>query len=159
MVDYEQLVGTLRMWKAAERFPAYALDVDDGYRQAAYADDLVQAMSDAAQHKLPVLQLVSLRNEDGVPESTLTAAICVLESLQILQSVSEAPPATAASRLQSLPDDAMMHPVDLAAALGLPAEALRKRLDRWRKRNEDGWQETTEPRAGEPRYVYRESAV
>jgi hypothetical protein len=58
-----------------------------------------------------------------------------------------------------LPDDAMMNHVELAAAHNLDAEALRKRLDRWRKTNADGWQEISEPRSNEPRYLYRVGAI
>jgi hypothetical protein len=61
--------------------------------------------------------------------------------------------------LSNLPDDAMMNHRDLAAVLKLDAEPLRKRLDRWRKRNGDGWQELTEATSKEPRYLYQVRAV
>ena len=64
-----------------------------------------------------------------------------------------------AACLSGLPDDAMMNSRDLASRLDLPHEPLRKNLDRWRKENSDGWQETTEPRKGEPHYLYRVGAI
>ena len=67
--------------------------------------------------------------------------------------------ACARERLSALADDAMMNHVDIARALGLAAEALRRRLDRWRAKNGDGWQEITEPKRHEPKYVYRIGAV
>jgi hypothetical protein len=59
----------------------------------------------------------------------------------------------------ALPDDAMMNHVDIAKTLGIKREPLRKRLERWRKVNMDGWQQVTEPRRSEPRYVYRIGAI
>ena len=49
----------------------------------------------------------------------------------------------------------------LADAHGVDHEKLRKRLDRWRRKNpgSKGWIENIEPEAKQPRYLYRESAV
>lgn len=63
-----------------------------------------------------------------------------------------------ADRLAELPNEAMMNHVDLASYLTLEAEALRKRLDRWRGEN-DGWQEVHESSSREPKYVYRIGAI
>src|SRR5262249_50432736 len=62
-----------------------------------------------------------------------------------------------ADRLAGLSDAAWMNHVELAEAMGLEAEPLRCRLDRWRKGNpgSDGWREVTERRARQPKYMYR----
>lgn len=49
--------------------------------------------------------------------------------------------------------------LELAQRFGLDAEPARKRLDRWRERNMDGWAEVTDRRRGEPKYVYDLAAV
>jgi len=50
---------------------------------------------------------------------------------------------------------------DLAREYGLPHEALRKRLRRWRKRNDGGWIEVrdSERRSNQPKFLYRPEAV
>lgn len=58
-----------------------------------------------------------------------------------------------------LDDDTWLNHADLASKLEIPAEPLRKRLDRWRKQHGEVWQEAMEPRAGEPQYVYRVGAI
>lgn len=63
------------------------------------------------------------------------------------------------SKLSALSDDAMMTHADLAQALNVNAESLRKRLDRWRKKNGDGWQEVTEPAKNAPKYLYLIQAI
>ncbi|MDA1052660.1 MAG: hypothetical protein O3C40_19565 [Planctomycetota bacterium] len=59
------------------------------------------------------------------------------------------------SLLAGLRDEAMMNHRHLAGVLQLESEPLRKRLNRWRKKNGDGWQELTEATSKEPRYLYR----
>jgi hypothetical protein len=49
--------------------------------------------------------------------------------------------------------------VDLAIRYGRDPEATRKMLDRWRKRNGDGWHEVDNRKQNEPKYLYRLSAV
>jgi hypothetical protein len=49
--------------------------------------------------------------------------------------------------------------IDLATRYGRDPEATRKMLDRWRKRNGDGWHEVDNRRQNEPKYLYRLSAV
>jgi hypothetical protein len=62
-------------------------------------------------------------------------------------------------KLAALPDEAMMNHIDLSAKLTLEAEPLRKRLDRWRERNLDGWRESENRQAREPKYIYRLAAI
>jgi hypothetical protein len=57
------------------------------------------------------------------------------------------------------PDAARMTHVELAEQFGLDPEALRKRLDRWRKHNGTGWEELKDVRHKQPRYVYEMRAV
>jgi DNA-directed RNA polymerase subunit RPC12/RpoP len=47
----------------------------------------------------------------------------------------------------------------LAEIFGVGKEALRKRLDRYRGRNMDGWKENEDRRPREPRYLYQLRAV
>jgi hypothetical protein len=63
------------------------------------------------------------------------------------------------AKLDGLPDEAMMNHADLAQYLSLESEALRKRLDRGRVQNKEGWQEVDEPASREPKYMYRIGAV
>lgn len=48
---------------------------------------------------------------------------------------------------------------DLAEKLGVPKESLRKRLYRLRLRNLEVWQEVTDRRPREPRFIYQVSSV
>jgi len=61
--------------------------------------------------------------------------------------------------LNSLPGDAMMNHVDIAAVLNLQPESLRTRLERWRKDHSEGWQENQDASGAEPRFVYRIGAI
>ena len=49
--------------------------------------------------------------------------------------------------------------VRLAEVFGVRRDALRKRLDRYRKHSFDGWEQNKDPRPREPRYLYRLQAV
>jgi hypothetical protein len=55
--------------------------------------------------------------------------------------------------------DAKMSPRNLAEKYGVGAEALRKRLDRWRYAHDAGYVEVSNPPRNEPKYLYDESAV
>jgi len=60
----------------------------------------------------------------------------------------------------SEPDgQAFLCPRDLARVFDVPYEALRKRLDRFRRKNMNGWNEVTEPRPREAHFTYRVAAV
>lgn len=61
--------------------------------------------------------------------------------------------------LDNLREDAMMNHVDIAVALDLPSEPLRRRLDRWRMDNAAGWQEISSPPANEPEFIYQIGAI
>jgi len=64
------------------------------------------------------------------------------------------------SRIKSLDDNAWYTHDQLADAFGVPKDALRKRLDRYRQSNLwGGWKEQTERRPREPKYLYRLKAV
>jgi hypothetical protein len=65
----------------------------------------------------------------------------------------------AAAELSKLPDEARMTHSDLAKKLHLKAEALRKRLDRWRAENGSGWEQVNEREARRPQYVYYVGAI
>lgn len=56
-------------------------------------------------------------------------------------------------------DDPLLTHVELAARYNLEREAARKKLDRWRSKNSNGWIEATDTRPNEPKYLYRLSAV
>jgi len=47
----------------------------------------------------------------------------------------------------------------LANAFGVDSEALRKRLDRYRKNNLDGWEKKQDSRPREAKYLYKMAAV
>ncbi len=57
------------------------------------------------------------------------------------------------------PDDAMLTHSQIAERYGVPAERLRKRLDRWRGKHLDGWQQVTDRKTREAGYVYRMGSV
>lgn len=57
--------------------------------------------------------------------------------------------------IDTLHDDARMTHLDLATALSVEPEPLRSRLDRWRSKNAVGWEEVTEPKPRQPKYLYR----
>jgi hypothetical protein len=61
--------------------------------------------------------------------------------------------------LDSLLDDAWMTHLDLAGALALESEPLRTRLNRWRRKHQEGWREVTEPEARQPKYLYQIGAI
>ncbi len=54
---------------------------------------------------------------------------------------------------------ARLSPSDLAQRYGVNAEALRKRLDRWRYVHDAGYAEVSNAARNEPKYLYDESAV
>jgi hypothetical protein len=63
----------------------------------------------------------------------------------------------AVDALERLADEARMTHLDLAEKLGLDAERLRSRLDRWRNKNlgSDGWNQVGDRKARQPTYLYR----
>jgi hypothetical protein len=61
--------------------------------------------------------------------------------------------------LDNLKNDAMMNDVDIAVALNLPLESLRKRLENWRTEKPAGWQDIPNPSADEPRFIFRIGAI
>jgi len=67
-------------------------------------------------------------------------------------------PSSAAKSAQ--PDDeAFFSPHDLAVLFNVPYEPLRKRLERYRHTNHNGWNPVSDPRPREPRYLYQVAAV
>jgi hypothetical protein len=65
----------------------------------------------------------------------------------------------AAAELKPIPDKATLSVAELAGYFGVPQEALRKRLERWRKEHDDGWVETTNRKTRDPSYLYEVGAV
>ena len=57
------------------------------------------------------------------------------------------------------PIKGLFSPKQLAERYGLPADAVRKRLERYRKHNLDGWVENVERKPREPQYTYDHDAV
>lgn len=70
-----------------------------------------------------------------------------------------APPAEAPPAHPEVQDEALMTPATMAETFGVNAEALRSRLNRWRKKNHDGWIENKERGPRQPQYLYRVGAV
>ncbi len=73
-----------------------------------------------------------------------------------------ATPATGGDgKTATVPDDALLPPRALADAFGIPdkADALRTRLNRWRKTNHAGWVENADRSGTEPQFTYRVGAV
>lgn len=64
----------------------------------------------------------------------------------------------ALARLQAMPPTAILSAADLAEVFNLPAEALRKQLDRYRAGSDD-WLEVQDQRKNEPRILYRLGTV
>lgn len=56
-------------------------------------------------------------------------------------------------------DEAMLHVAALAEMFGVDPEALRKRLERWRDKNQSGWIEAANPVSREPKYLYQVGTV
>lgn len=56
-------------------------------------------------------------------------------------------------------DDALMSPTKLAEVFGVNSDALRKRLERFRKNNHKGWIENTERKPKEAQFLYRVGTV
>lgn len=65
--------------------------------------------------------------------------------------------------LYHLPDsispDAFLAPRDMARTFGLPYEALKKRLERFRRKNHNGWIQNMDARNNEAGYTFQVSAV
>lgn len=55
--------------------------------------------------------------------------------------------------------DAILSPADIAKRYGVDYEPLRRRLERWRKKHDDGWIEDENRTGSSPKYLYRVSAV
>lgn len=58
-------------------------------------------------------------------------------------------------RAETLDDNAWYTYDHLAEVLGVGGDALRKRLDRYRRSNLDGWKENEDRRPREPKYLYQ----
>ena len=68
-------------------------------------------------------------------------------------------PRGTAAQLPLPADQAWLADTDLAGYLGVDRNALRQRLNRWRKKNDEGWREVTDRKPREPKYLYRVGAV
>ena len=76
-----------------------------------------------------------------------------------LQRATDAPEAPQKHMVTSQAASAKMSTHDLATRHGVDAEALRKRLDRWRRGHDAGYSEVSNARRNEPKYLYDESVV
>ncbi|MBK9126512.1 MAG: hypothetical protein IPM13_01785 [Phycisphaerales bacterium] len=70
-----------------------------------------------------------------------------------------APPVDAPGPPADLDDAARLTADELAERFGVSPDALRKRLDRWRKRHDGGWYELVNAGRGAPRVLYEVGAV
>jgi hypothetical protein len=70
----------------------------------------------------------------------------------------EAPGANQDTALLAKQDGALSA-ASLAKQHGVSPESLRKKLQRWRQNNLDGWMQNLESKQNEPRYLYFEDAV
>ncbi|MCH7720176.1 MAG: hypothetical protein IH988_04190 [Planctomycetes bacterium] len=73
------------------------------------------------------------------------------------------PPAATTSQADDGPaavdDEARLSPAELAERFDVPQDALRQRLDEWRKTNDQGWHEITDRKPRESKYMYRLESV
>ncbi len=71
------------------------------------------------------------------------------------------PDASRSKQVDQMADDGMFTVSDLAERCGVKPDALRKRLDRWRKKNVGSrdWTENEGATSREPKYLYRLGAV
>ena len=74
------------------------------------------------------------------------------------QSGAGAAPATTASAAAVNEDSHLSHS-KLAEIFGLPMDALRTRLNRWRAKNDTGWIENPDRKPREAKYLYRVGSV
>lgn len=70
-----------------------------------------------------------------------------------------APRADAAANTSEVPEDAFLAPATLASMFNLKAEAVRKRLERWRFHTDTGWIENLDRTGRQPKYLYQLSHV
>lgn len=83
------------------------------------------------------------------------AAVRYLESRPSLADEEEPQP----TAVDKPGDEAFLSYLDIAKRFNLSPEAVRKRLERWRKKNLDGWREVDDRRRTEPLYLYQYLAV
>jgi hypothetical protein len=72
------------------------------------------------------------------------------------------PPRPISPTILQFPDlqtDTLLSCAQLAKRFGVPAEPLRKRLERFQKESDEGWVEVENRRRNQPRYLYRVGAV
>jgi hypothetical protein len=70
-----------------------------------------------------------------------------------------APPAPPTPPADETEDNAWLSHKDIATRFGVPHDALKKRLARWRRANLEGWNEVSDPRPREAWHLYRVGAV
>lgn len=63
------------------------------------------------------------------------------------------------TREPAIADDSFSSPRELANLFNVPADALRQRLTRWRRKNLDGWIESADRGGQDAQFLYRASAV
>jgi len=78
---------------------------------------------------------------------------------QKVENGSPADEDTGETRKPPVNDDSHLSPAKLADLFQAPTDALRTRLNRWRKSNHHGWIENPDRAANQPKYLYRVGAV
>jgi len=84
----------------------------------------------------------------------------MLEPLVInVREQTEIAPSNGGSQLQEIAPGPRATSNELAEFYGLPPNALRRRLERYRSKNATGWSEDTEASRNSSRYIYETTAV
>lgn len=68
-------------------------------------------------------------------------------------------PQEAGDGSMAVQDEARLSPAELAERFAVPKDALRQRLDEWRKKHHEGWYEVTDRKPREAQYLYRVGSV
>ena len=77
----------------------------------------------------------------------------------LTQQVEAKLPASSNPPLPLVDDEARLSPAELADRYAVPKDALRQRLDEWRKKHHEGWYEVTDRKPREAQYIYRVGSV
>jgi hypothetical protein len=113
------------------------------------SEDDVQAMSRAG---VPIICLAQVLDMDSAGQLSPLAPTEHLFAATAATALASSPSA-------DLDDDGWYIHSTLADHFGLGREALRKQLERWRKKHFDGWKENTDRRPREPKHLYQLSSV
>jgi hypothetical protein len=125
------------------------------------ADFVEPLLNEALEAHERLIEAASAAAESG--QRTMGFAVgqvyAVLSRLQLCVPAELRKSELAGDPLAMLDDEREMAPTEIAVALSLESEALRKRLERWRGGAADGFTEVANPKPRQPRFKYRISAV